>query len=414
MIYDVIVVGGGPSGMTAAVYAAGLGAKVCVLEHNGRVGQKILSTGNGKCNLTNMNIDKSCYHSSSAADFYSVIERFTPSDIRKFCMSIGLNTREKNGYVYPYSEQASAVLDALRYELERLKIDVHTSVHITAVKRQTDIFNVRCNDDTYSCKSLVLAGGSKAMSKTGSDGSCYRLAENFGHRIIKVIPALTGIMCSEKYFKELHGVRTEAVITVQVNSKEAEPLTERGELQLAEYGISGIPVFQLCGSIKRLMDKGLKPVVTIDFAPDIGETELCSMMYSVINHNPQINIFNALSGLLNKKIAGAVIKDAGLKPSASCNEISESDILRICGRIKAFKATPVDTRGFEYAQCCAGGVSLDEIDMNTMESKLIAGLYFAGEIMDVDGICGGYNLTWAFASGKLAGSCAADGKAGKY
>lgn len=403
MIYDIIVIGAGPAGMTASIYAARNKANVCLLEHNDKTGRKILSTGNGKCNITNMNMSSEYYNTSSNADLSRIIDERTTMEVIDFCNYMGIFTRVKNGYVYPYSEQAGAVLDGFNSELSRLNVHIFTSVDITDVTLHDGIYTVKSGSGIYEGRRLIIAGGSKCASKTGSDGSCYKYALSFGHHIVKVIPALTGLVCKEKYFKELKGVRTEAILNVTVPGHSDIFFSERGELQLAEYGISGIPVFQICSRVKRLIDDGLHPVVNIDFTPDISAGELYRIIREMIKRCPESSVASAISGFLNNKISSAVIRLSGLKPSGLCENISNSHIHALCDIIKSFTATPSDTRGFENAQCCAGGVSLDEINLNTMESKLVPGLYFAGEILDVDGICGGYNLTWAVTSGRIAG-----------
>lgn len=406
MDYDIIVIGGGASGMTAAIFAAACGARVCVIEHNDRVGRKLLSTGNGKCNLTNINISRECYNSSSESDFYGVIQNFTPNDLIFFMASIGIYTRNKSGYVYPFSEQASSVLDGLRAEMQRLCVTEEVSSRVRSCRKTGDSFEVITESCKYVCRSLILAAGSKAAPKTGSDGSGYKLAKAFGHEIVEAVPSLVQLKCHGVLFKELHGVRTEAELTLTAGGRTV--CRERGELQLTDYGISGIPVFQLSGRTKRLLDAGEKPAVHIDFCPDYTETELNGMLRSMFGHGKESGLTAALAGLLNKKIANVIIKECALRPSALCKEINDGMITRVASKIKKFTVTPYDTNGFENAQVCGGGVDLDGINMSTMESLKVKGLYFAGEMLDVDGRCGGYNLHWAFASGRLAGIKAAE------
>lgn len=401
MNFDTIIIGGGPAGMTAAIIARRNGRKVCIIEHQDRIGKKILSTGNGKCNITNMDIGPHCYNSNSKEDFFSVVKKFGPSDIITFFNGMGMLTMDKNGYIYPRSEQASVVLDTLRFELEKLGVVIYTNAKDTKITSANNEFKVKFGDTEITSNKLVLSCGSKCAPKTGSDGSGYVLASNFGHKIIKVIPALVQIICAENFYKELQGVRCNANLRVTVNN---EPVvTEQGELQLTGYGISGIPVFQLSRTIKRLIDRKQSPVVYIDFVPEYTESQLIDFITNSVKNNGNSDITQMLSGIINKKIANVIVKECNIKPSSKCEEIDSDQIKRIISKIKNFSTIPKDTNGFDNAQVCAGGVELLDVDLNTMESKLVKGLYFAGEILDVDGRCGGYNLTWAFASGKLAG-----------
>lgn len=407
MKYDIIIIGGGASGMMAAIHAAMGGTKVCVIEHNDRVGKKILSTGNGKCNLTNMDISEEYYSSSSQCDFYRIVRDFMPGDLIGYMASIGLYTKSKNGYVYPASEQASSVLDALRFELQRLSVKQEVSVHIKSCRKKgADGFEIVTDNGNYVCQKLIIATGSKAASKTGSDGSGYDLAKSFGHSIVDVVPALVQMRCRENFFKELHGVRVETKLELTADGESY--IRERGELQLTDYGISGIPVFQMSGKVKRLIDFGARPIVHIDFCPDYTDEELDKMLHSMLRHNTDAQLVQALCGLLNKKLANVIIKYCRMCPSVYCADVTDAQINLIAAAIKNFAVTPYDTNGFENAQVCSGGVRLDEMDLDTMESGITKGLYFAGEILDVDGRCGGYNLHWAFASGRLAGISAAE------
>lgn len=400
MHFDTIIMGGGPSGMTAAIFAARKGLKVCIVEHMDRVGKKILSTGNGKCNLTNMNMDKSWFYSGSKGDFYSVVKQFMPENIVNFFGELGVLTLNKNGYIYPRSEQASIVLDSLRNEVERLGVTVYLLASDAIVKKN-DKFYVSFNNITITSDKLIIACGSKSAPKTGSDGSGYKYAKEFNHPVIKVIPALVQLICKEGFYKELQGVRCQGAVKVLVNNSIIAE--DKGEIQLTSYGISGIPVFQISRVVKRQLDKGSNPTLSVDFVTEYSQKELYAFLSEVIKTQPNTEFCQVLSGILNKKLAVVIIKECNLKPSLTCKNITSDNITYIIDKIKDFRIIPKDTNGFDNAQVCAGGVRLDEINLNTMESMLVPGLYFAGEILDVDGKCGGYNLTWAFASGKVAG-----------
>ena len=239
------------------------------------------------------------------------------------------------------------------------------------------------------------------MPVTGSDGSGYDFAKKFSHHIVDVIPALVQIKCREKFFKELAGIRTKATVTV--TDKAVKVVGDSGELQLTEYGISGIPVFQVSRHIKRLSDKGNDVKVHINFMPGYSTKTVKGMVHNIFSHNRKLDPVTALNGLLNKKLALVLVKNTTIDRGKSCGEITETQTEELVRNIIDFTVTPYDTNGFDNAQVCAGGVNLDEINLNTMESRLVKNLYFAGEILDVDGKCGGYNLQWAFSSGYLAG-----------
>ncbi len=400
--YDVVVIGGGPAGMMAAISAARLGAAVCILEHKERVGAKILMTGNGKCNLTNYHMTENCFRSDSGTDFFHVVKKFDQNAVVDFFEGLGMYTHERSGYVYPLSDQASTVLDFLRNELANQKVDVFVGCDIQKI---SDHFIITAKQGKISCKTMILACGSKAAPKTGSDGSGYLLAKNFGHSVNSVIPALTQVKCTGEFWKECSGVRVAAKISVISNQEVLD--SNVGELQLADYGISGIPTFIVSRTIKRAMERNLHPMIQIRFLPDLTDTQVENALKHCMVINAGLGIAAALNGLLPKKLASVLVKKSGLNPNKLCKEVSAKEELKLLQTIISFEVTPYDTAGFDQAQVCAGGVMLHEIDMDTMMSKLVPGLYFAGELLDVDGICGGYNLQWAFSSGNLAGESAA-------
>lgn len=405
------VIGGGAAGMMAAVTAAGEGAAVTLLEGGERVGRKILSTGNGKCNLGNLSLSAKEYHGASGEWISACLERFDSEATISFFQEMGLLVKERNGYLYPVAEQAAAVLDVLRTKLRTAGVRLITGCRVNDVSRLSEGgFVVSAGDDTFRFDRVILACGSKAAPKTGSDGSGYKLAKRLGHGIVPVVPALVQLRCREAYLKEVAGVRAEAVIAVQ------NRIVERGELQLTDYGISGIPVFQLSRQVNYLM----KPAgprseveVSIDLLPDCDAGKFAALCADRRRLQAGRTVEEFFTGLLNKKLMLLFIKLAGLRRDIPVSEADEGRIARVYELCKDWRLHVTGSNSYDNAQVCAGGVDTAQVDGN-MESRLVPGLYFAGEILDVDGRCGGYNLQWAWCSGYIAGSSAADGQEKEY
>ena len=398
---DVIVVGGGASGLFAAVLCAKENLKVIVIEQKDRIGKKILATGNGKCNFTNRKLEKGCYRGDNK-DFPEIaLSTFGPEEAISYWEELGIYPKDKNGYLYPYSEQAASVLDVLRMELKRQKVSVVCEEKVQNVEKKENFFRVKTDKNSYSSKYVIIATGGQASPKLGSDGSGYKLAKKFGHSVVKPVPALIGLKCKEDYYKAISGVRTEAEVSVYINEKEKFVAKDKGELQLTNYGVSGIPVFQISRFAAQALEEGKKVWVQIDFMPSEGMKELEKML-RVRFRDKQKTAEEALVGLFNKKLIQMFLKQSGIKLDIVACKITEKQITQLAGKIKAMFTEVVNTNGFEQAQVTAGGVSTWEIAPDTMESILVSGLYFTGEIMDVDGICGGYNLQWCWSSAFLA------------
>lgn len=398
MIYDAIIIGAGASGMFAAITAAENNARVCLIESEDRIGKKLLATGNGKCNLTNMNITEDCYRTSSQKKIMSIISRFNNDDVVYSFKQMGLLTRQREGYVYPYNEQALVVLDILRFRLNELKVDIFVKSKITKYEFKNNFFNVvieRENDTTrIQGKKLCVSTGSNAGLKKSDSNIGVEIAKYFGHTIIKRLPALVPLMCKENFFKEISGVRAKGNICLFCDDKPL--ISEKGEIQFTDYGISGIPVFQISRYAVKALEYNKKSVVKayIDFMPEYTREELGKFLKEYIEKNHSLisqNKENIFVGLINKKIMALIVRLTG------------NDIEKIVEKIKKFAVTIIGAKGIENAQVTQGGVSLDEINTDTFESDIQPGLYFCGEIIDVDGICGGYNLQWAWTSGHLAG-----------
>lgn len=406
MKQTILVIGGGAAGMMAAIHAARADAQVTILEHMDRIGKKILSTGNGKCNLTNVAQLPEYYRSSTSGFAFSVIERYTAERTMDFFQELGILPKSKGGYIYPNSEQASAVLDVLRMELEHRGVETICSCHVTEIRVKGKAFQIHTSLGTYQADAVILAAGSKAAPVTGSDGSGYDLAKRMGHRIVPVLPALVQLCCQEKHYKQLSGIRTEAKLTLLVDGKEVAQ--ETGELQLTDYGISGIPTFQISRFASEGLYRKLPVKVRIDFLPGMDSRQAKEMFFLRMEQMGYKTWEEWMTGLLNKKLALVLLKLADIRPDQVTGKTERSKCDMLLSLLKTYETVIASTKPYENAQVCCGGVDCKEIDPGTMESRLVKGLYLAGEIVDVDGICGGYNLQWAWSSGAIAGMAAAE------
>ncbi len=400
------IIGGGAAGMTAAIAAARQGAEVTVLEGNDRVGRKLLVTGNGKCNLGNRRLALEQYYTEQPQRLKGFLEQFGTEETAAFFQGIGLLVKEKNGYLYPACEQASAVLDVFRYELAALGIHVACGCKAERLlpgKKGGRIVVKDAKGQSFSFDSVVLACGGKAAPRTGSDGSGFRLAAQAGHSLLPSVPALVQLKCREPYFKAVSGVRADAMIRVW---KDGECIAkERGELQLTDYGISGIPVFQLSRQVNYILLEQEEVEVTVDFLPDYGQGE-----YEALQAGRKLlqcgrTVEEFFTGMLHKKLMLQFIKLAGLKPGGNVEEAGEAEIKRVYELCREWRLHVIGHNSYDNAQVCAGGVPLDQVT-EELESVRTPGVFFAGEILDVDGKCGGYNLQWAWCSGFLAGTAA--------
>ncbi|MDE7323614.1 MAG: aminoacetone oxidase family FAD-binding enzyme [Lachnospiraceae bacterium] len=426
----VVIAGGGASGLTAAIFAAENGADVTVLEHRDRVGKKILMTGNGKCNLTNMSDVHGNYYSSdsySLNKIYDTLGRFDAMKTRDFFKRIGLYTKEKrDGGVYPVSEQASIVLDVLRGECDRLGVNIRTDcditsidpdemsgcVHITQYIREEkeqgknggkNKKNVVVSEkkETVHYDRLILATGGRAAPASGSDGSGYRLARKLGHSIIEPLPALVQLRCYGDFFKEVSGVRAQSRLVLYIDGNPAAG--QEGELQLTDYGISGIPVFQFSRLASRALYEGRTCEVGINFIPYIAraaDVDTAHFYYKPVQE--------FLSGLVHKKVAALICKKKGIPVGVTVGQTGSDKVHECLDLLADFRVKAAEPNSFENAQVCCGGVPLAETGDN-FESRKCKNVYLVGELLDCDGICGGYNLQWAWATGAIAGAAAAGG-----
>lgn len=403
----VLIVGAGASGMTAAIHAAREGVKVTLLEQKEHPGKKLLSTGNGRCNLTNRDQKDEYYHCSQAGFPASALGRFSAEDTLEFFGRLGIVPKDRNGYIYPNSDQASSVLDALVQELEHLGVRTVCRCPVTKAAKEGETFILSSSQGRFRGDALILAAGSRAAPATGSDGSGYRLAQGFGHRLVTPLPALVQLRCREKHYKRLAGVRSEAGVRLFADGKLLAE--DRGELQLTDYGISGIPVFQVSRYASMALHRKQDVTARINFLPNMDQRQAEKLMDQRRRDLEDRTCIQWMNGLLNSKLSAVLLFLAGIQEKQPVKSVSRSQWNRLRELMTDYETGIAAANPFENAQVCCGGVDTRQVKEETLESLLVEGLYFCGELLDVDGICGGYNLQWAWSSGAAAGRSAAAG-----
>lgn len=402
----VTIIGGGASGMLASIVAARNGANVTIVEQKDRIGKKILSTGNGRCNLTNEKMNDSFYHGKNISIVTEALNRFGYKDTIQFFKELGLLTKNKCGYIYPLTEQAVTVLDVLTLEIERLKINILFDTKVLHITKNKKEFQLSTNRQSLRADSVIIATGGKAASILGSDGSGYSLARELGHTLVPIVPALVQLIGKGNYFKRISGIRTEASVAAFVDQQMVAK--DIGEIQLTNYGISGIPVFQISRFIAMGLYQKCKVSVKVDFLPSLNAMQCETYFKERRDMFQKDTAERLLIGIFHKKLISLFLDCLRIKKSTPIISITDQKVRQLAQLCKEFEIEIEGTNPFEQAQICAGGVSTDEIRGCTMESKYVDSLYFTGEILDVDGICGGYNLQWAWTTGYLAGQHASN------
>ncbi len=400
----IAVIGGGAAGLVAAIAAAGEGAQVTIYEAKERLGSKILATGNGRCNLGNTYLTPDCFYCADKSFLADILNRFDTKASLDFFASLGVFTREKNGYLYPAGMQASLVLDALRWEVEALGILVHTGHPVASIKPCKGGFSV----EGMLFDKVILALGSPAGTAMKAAGKApldaLAIPKALGLQVQPFFPALVPVLCKEAYCKALAGVR--AIGEVSVYEKDVLLAREAGEIQFTENGLSGIPIFQCSRVINAALEKEKSLQAFVNLLPELDEAAFRALLKKrKMQEKAHRTIEAYLSGLVHKKLLLLACKLAGVSPAAPAMSLSEEQEDRVFALLRALPFTVIGSKGIAQAQVCAGGVALEEVTRD-FAVKSMPGLYIVGEMLDVDGICGGYNLHWAWAGGFLAGSAA--------
>ncbi|MCI8891810.1 MAG: NAD(P)/FAD-dependent oxidoreductase [Eubacterium sp.] len=413
-IYDAAIIGAGASGLMAAITAARAGAKVLLLEHMDQAGKKILATGNGKCNYTNMDQGLESYYCECPGFAAQVLQQFSHYDTIRFFEELGICPVQKNGTcIYPESGQASSVRHVLLAEVKRLRIPLQVSVGIRSIHKERDIhihgnfyphlFVIQTKQQPVYCRNCILSAGGQSAKKTGSDGSGFLYAKQLGHTIQTPLPALVPLLADYAKWKLPAGVRISCAASLYADGKLKSQ--EQGELQITDYGISGIVIFQFSRIAAKALAQGSLVQVILDWKPEQSEAELAANLearFSSPYHTGQTTA-ECMIGFLPDKLIAPVCKRAGIQTEELCSKCGTKRVQKLAALLKNYKVHITGTKSFEASQVTAGGIPVQEIDPESMESKIVPGLYFAGEMIDVDAKCGGYNLQWAWASGYTAG-----------
>ena len=396
---DIIIIGGGPSGIVTAIKAKNKNNNVIVLEKNNTPLKKLLLTGNGKCNYFNEIFSTKNYHSMNIDIVDKIISDKNLNSVKDFFDELGIIPKIKNVYYYPFSNQATTIKNALLKEAELKGINIICNSEVIDIEKK-DKFIIKCIDKEYTCDKLAISMGSKAYPKTGSDGLGYSLLEKLGHSIVKPLPALVQLTSNFKYLKDIDGVRTDVYMELFEDNKYVD--SESGELQFTNYGISGICTFNLSNYVTRGLDEGRSEVIKINLVPFI-ETLITPWMDQYSKKNSKKNLTELLEGFLNYKLVNMILKVSNLKGNSYYKDLTNEEKLELCKNLRSLKIEITGTKSYENSQICNGGVPLSEINYQTMESNIIKDLYITGELLDMNGNCGGYNLTTCWISGLLAG-----------
>ena len=399
-IYNAVIIGGGASGLVCAIKAKlrNESLKIAIIEKNDRVGKKLLSTGNGRCNLTNKAVSPEKYSGSFKPKCSEVLKKYDVQAVLSFFRSLGLLTRfDGEGRCYPRSNQASSVLDVLRFACERLGIDIFCSQTIKSIKNSEKEFSVKTESDDFTSQKLVIACGSKASPKLGGTAGGLDYLRNLGHSVAPFKPALCPIKVKSDLLKSVKGLRALGKVSLY-DQKGKKIKSENGEIQFTENALSGICVFNLSVYNKDGY------TISLDLFPDISDKELLSVIKTNRKLFSKLTSENLFTGSLHKRLAQLILKTSGMSGfSKLCGELSDNELQKICFTAKNLRFQTFENSDFSSAQCAAGGVLGNELDEKTMQSKKVKNLFVCGEVADLCGECGGYNLHFAFASGMTVG-----------
>ncbi len=393
------IIGGGAAGLVAAIYAKTEENEVIIFEKKDSCAKKILMTGNGRCNYWNENQEKRHYHSENPEIVKEIMTEENAQEVLSFFDMLGVVSKIKNGYYYPYSNQASTIKTLLLKEIERKKIETKENFEVDEIEKKGNHFLIKSKEEEWEVDRVILATGSSASLRE-KDNNGYRVAQSFGHNILPLVPSLVPLVSARKDLKKWAGVRSNAIVSLWVEDQCYG--TEEGELQWTEDGLSGICIFNLSGMASKALSLGQKVSIKIQWMPWLRSVEEGRDWFDDKKRNTH-PLENVLVGFLNPKLIEILLKTAMVSKNQSWKALTEEEKNRVLNVLFSLEIPISKTKSLERAQVCKGGIPLSEIVPSTMESKKEKGLYMVGELLDVDGDCGGYNLGFAWTTGMLAG-----------
>ncbi len=399
----IAIIGGGASGLTASIYAAKK-HDVTIYERNSVCGKKITISGNGKCNYWNEDQSPNHYHSHEPEILKNFFDTPLKKEVENFFETLGIFPKIKNGYYYPYSMQATSIRNTLVKKALTKGVKIIYNFFVEEIRKENNIFIINPKKEHLIFDKVILACGSMAAKKTGSDGIGYKLAKDFGHVIIKPEPTLVQVKSDASFLKEWHGVRCETIVSLYI--EEQLICQEKGEIQLTDYGASGICIFNISRFVKENVHAKKKINVHINFLPEFqnfSTEEIINWLDNRAKKLKEYNLEEMLEGIFPYKLLFIILKESNRKKQENWLQLNNREKRNFVEKARNFVIPIIDTLDFEHAQACSGGVSLQEINIDTMESKKVKNLYILGELLDVDGDCGGYNLGFAWMSGIKCG-----------
>ncbi len=396
---NIAIIGAGAAGMAAAITAAASGTnRVILLERQARVGKKLLATGNGRCNLSNWNAGASHYHGADRDFVLPALEAFPVQSTLDFFQTLGLYTvTEPGGRIYPYSDQANSVVDVLRFALDRRNVELKLGCEVTGVKKTAKGFLIRTAEEQIEADRLIVTCGGAAGTKLGGGLSGYQLLRSLGHHCTKLSPSLVQVKTDPALVRSLKGVRANA--SVRYELRKSLLAKAEGEVQFTEYGVSGPAIFDL----SRAVSEAGEGEIHLDLLPSVSEEELLSALCIRISRYPDLTCEDLLTGILHNRLGRVVVRACEVPGAQKLTALNWKQLVRVVECCHDFCLQVQGTMGMDQAQVTAGGIVTAEFDPKTLQSRIVPGLYAAGEVLDVDGDCGGYNLQWAWSSGRLAG-----------
>jgi len=395
-----IIIGAGAAGLCAAITSARAGYKVTLLEQNNKTGKKILVSGNGKCNIDNKYININRFHSQNPSFIEEVLEEYDFKSVEKFFTSIGLELVEgKEGKIFPMSLQASSVVELLEYEAKRAGVLIICDCTVTSISKNSDTFTIETSQGTKTCKKLILSSGSPAAPQLGGSNSGYAFATKMGHSLIPRHPSLVQLCSEESWVKGCAGVKVAGVAKLYANG---EYITEKkGDLLFTNYGISGLAILDLSREVSTRLANFDYCELSLDLIPELSKEKLTNLLLSRVKKESEKPLALWLQGIINKKLISIILEQSSCKVRVE-DQLNRKEINKLVHTIKNLKLSINDTKGFQGAEVATGGIDTTEVNPQTMESKIVPDLFFAGEILDVDGDRGGFNFHFAWVTGMRA------------